>query len=92
MSYILTSSLDEQRESKYILSLLTKAAKEPLPEGMVVPESFEELVAEVKEKTLDSRASIMKLKAMVSALHAFICHCRHSRWLLNLIFFCFPFF
>ena len=73
LNLLLTFLLDAQRDSKYILSLLTKAASEPLPEGIVIPESFEDLITEVRTKTLDSRTSLLKLKAMVCS-HPFICH------------------
>lgn len=53
------------RDSRRICALLTQAAIEVLPEGMSVPESFNDLVAEVKDNHLDTRTSLLKLKTMV---------------------------
>ncbi|MCO5557763.1 hypothetical protein L7F22_011334 [Adiantum nelumboides] len=56
------------RDSKRILSLLSQVATEALPEGMSIPESFDDLIAEVGSKNLDARTSVLKLRAMVEAL------------------------
>ena len=48
--------------------MLTQTASEALPEGMNIPESFEELIAEVKAKTLDTHTFVLKLRAMVCPL------------------------
>lgn len=53
------------RDSKRIYALLMQAANEELPEGMSVPESFDDLIAEVRAKHLDAKTSIVKMKAMV---------------------------
>ncbi|KAH7277609.1 hypothetical protein KP509_39G059100 [Ceratopteris richardii] len=56
------------RDSKRILSLLSQVAAETVPKEMNIPESFEDLIAEVGAKNLGTRTSILKLRAMVEAL------------------------
>lgn len=53
------------RDLKQIGALLIKAGSEPLPDGMSIPKSFDDLIAEVQDKKLDVKTSLLKLKAMV---------------------------
>eukprot|EP00249_Psilotum_nudum_P021433 c28104_g1_i2 orf=265-1860(-) len=56
------------RDSRRFHSLLLGAVNEGLPDGLKVPESFDELLADVRTNHLDARTSVMKLKAMVDLL------------------------
>lgn len=54
--------------AKEMFGVLLQASNEALPEGMVVPESFNDLVAEMRAHHYDPMTFALMLKAMVEQL------------------------
>ena len=59
--------------AKEMFGVLVQESNEALPEGMVVLESFNDLVAEMRAYHYDSMTFSLKLKAMV-------CSCQIQSW------------
>ena len=59
--------------AKEMFGVLVQESNEALPEGMVVLESFNDLVAEMRAYHYDAMTFSLKLKAMV-------CSCRIQSW------------
>ena len=59
--------------AKEMFGVLLQESNEALPEGMVVLESFNDLVAEMRAYHYDSMTFYLKLKAMV-------CSCQIKSW------------
>lgn len=59
--------------AKEMFGVLLQESNEALPEGMVVLESFNDLVAEMRAYHYDSMTFSLKLKAMV-------CSCQIQSW------------
>ena len=59
--------------AKEMFGVLVQESNEALPEGMVVLESFNDLVAEMRAYHYDAMTFTLKLKAMV-------CSCQIQSW------------
>jgi hypothetical protein len=54
-----------QRTTTKISQLLLQENNETLPEGLTIPKSFSDLLADVKANPYDSKTFALKMKAMV---------------------------
>lgn len=66
-----------QRATEEIYQFLMQANNEALPEGLTVPESFSDLMADMRANPYDAKTFALKMKAMVCLASISICFCRH---------------